>query len=143
MTGDDREHRVRERAYRLWEDEGRPEGRHEHHWTQASQEVGDELFQQGGSLDAMDRPGALDGGLLPEGALAAGGGPSGSGVAGLGMAGEPTHQQQGDMGGGLSSGLQPGGTISGASPAAGVGSLGTGGGSTGDEATGTVSRQQE
>ncbi len=91
----DRERRIREHAYRLWEAEGRPEGRHEHHWTQASQEVGDELFQQGGTADMQERPGALDGGLLPGGALAAGGGPSSSGVGGLGMAGEPSHQQQG------------------------------------------------
>jgi hypothetical protein len=98
MMGDDREHRIRERAYRLWESEGRPEGRHEHHWTQASQEVGDDLFQQQGSTDMQERPGALDGGLLPGGALAAGGGPSSSGIGGLGMAGESSGQQQGDMG---------------------------------------------
>jgi hypothetical protein len=32
---DDREQRIREHAYRLWEQEGSPEGRHEHHWTEA------------------------------------------------------------------------------------------------------------
>ena len=37
---------------------------------------------------------------------------------------------------GLSTPLQPGGTIPGASPAASVGSLGTGGGSTANDATG-------
>jgi hypothetical protein len=91
----ERDRRIRERAYRLWEEEGRPEGRHESHWHQASQEAGDELFDQQGATDSQDRRGALDGGLLPEGGLAAGGGPSGSGVGGLGMAGEPL-QQQGD-----------------------------------------------
>lgn len=88
----DRERRIRERAYRLWEQEGRPEGRHEHHWTQASQEVGDELFQQGGL--EPERRGALDGGLLPQGMLVAGGGPSGSAVGGLGMAGEDEDGQR-------------------------------------------------
>ena len=31
----DREQRIREHAHRLWESEGRPEGRHEEHWRQA------------------------------------------------------------------------------------------------------------
>ena len=88
MADNDRDQRIRDRAYRLWEEEGRPEGRHEHHWTQASQQVGDELFQQQGSTDMQERRGALDGGLLPQGGLVAGGGPSGSAVGGLGMAGE-------------------------------------------------------
>ena len=97
---DDREDRVRERAYRLWEQEGRPHGRADQHWHQASQEVGDELFQQQGATDGQDRRGALDGGLLPQGGLVAGGGPSGSGLAGLGVTdepaeGEPVRQQQG------------------------------------------------
>ncbi|WP_338665717.1 DUF2934 domain-containing protein [Pararoseomonas sp. SCSIO 73927] len=35
---DDR--RIRERAYAIWEDAGRPEGRHEAHWDQARQEIG-------------------------------------------------------------------------------------------------------
>ena len=122
---DDREHRIRERAYRLWEAEGRPEGRHEHHWSQASQQVSDEMFGSMGGSDAQERRGSLDGGLLPQGALVAGGGPSGSGIGGLGMTGEDgddtMRQQQGDMGSsggrmgadtggasGLSTGLQPG-----------------------------------
>jgi len=29
------EHRIRARAHQLWEDEGRPEGRAEHHWYEA------------------------------------------------------------------------------------------------------------
>lgn len=29
------ERRIRERAYRIWEEEGRPEGRAEDHWEQA------------------------------------------------------------------------------------------------------------
>jgi hypothetical protein len=160
MADNDREHRIREHAYRWWEAEGRPEGRHEHHWGQASQQVGDEMFQQQGSTDSQERRGSLDGGLLPQGGLVAGGGPASSGVGGIGMTGEDAddtmRQQQGDTGGaggqmggdtggasGLSTGLQPGGTIPGGGPGAGMGSIGTGGGSTGGEATGTLGRREE
>lgn len=31
----DRNQNLRERAYRIWEDQGRPEGRHEDHWHEA------------------------------------------------------------------------------------------------------------
>lgn len=99
---DEREDRVRERAYRLWEQEGRPHGRHADHWHQASQEVGDELYGQQGATDAQERRGALDGALLPQGGLVAAGGPAGAGLGGLGMTGAPaeddeeeTRQQQG------------------------------------------------
>lgn len=33
--------RVRERAYRLWEEEGRPDDRHLDHWAQAAREIGE------------------------------------------------------------------------------------------------------
>ncbi|WP_275783730.1 DUF2934 domain-containing protein [Pararhizobium gei] len=32
---DDREQQQRERAYKIWEDEGRPEGAHDDHWRRA------------------------------------------------------------------------------------------------------------
>ena len=35
----DRERRIHERAYALWQSEGRPEGRHEEHWRQAREAV--------------------------------------------------------------------------------------------------------
>jgi hypothetical protein len=35
----DLEKRIGERAYRLWEDEGRPEGKHDQHWEQARELV--------------------------------------------------------------------------------------------------------
>lgn len=35
----DRERKVRDRAYALWESEGRPAGRHDEHWYRAGQEV--------------------------------------------------------------------------------------------------------
>ena len=30
---------IRERAYRIWETEGRPHGKHDEHWKKASEEV--------------------------------------------------------------------------------------------------------
>ncbi len=33
------EHRIRERAYSLWVEEGRPEGRHDEHWFSAMREL--------------------------------------------------------------------------------------------------------
>ncbi|HYE49339.1 MAG TPA: DJ-1/PfpI family protein [Azospirillaceae bacterium] len=40
-TGEaERERLVRERAYEIWESEGRPHGRHEEHWQRAHAEVG-------------------------------------------------------------------------------------------------------
>lgn len=35
----DRETRVRERAHQLWEQEGRPDGRHSDHWERAAREI--------------------------------------------------------------------------------------------------------
>ncbi|MCW2235728.1 DUF2934 domain-containing protein [Azospirillum canadense] len=34
--------RIRERAYALWERDGRPEGRHIDHWQQATREIAEE-----------------------------------------------------------------------------------------------------
>jgi hypothetical protein len=34
----DNQPRIRERSYQLWEQEGRPEGRHLEHWLQAERE---------------------------------------------------------------------------------------------------------
>ncbi|MGZ8321568.1 MAG: DUF2934 domain-containing protein [Rhodoplanes sp.] len=36
---DDHERRVRERAYRIWEEEGRPDGRADTHWEMARELV--------------------------------------------------------------------------------------------------------
>jgi hypothetical protein len=36
------DHKVRARAYDIWEREGRPEGRHDEHWRQAQQELAGE-----------------------------------------------------------------------------------------------------
>ena len=37
MSGDDQVEQRRERAYALWEQAGRPEGRHDEFWAQAGQ----------------------------------------------------------------------------------------------------------
>lgn len=37
---DEREDKIRQRAHRLWEEEGRPDGRAEHHWQQAKEMIG-------------------------------------------------------------------------------------------------------
>ena len=34
--------RISKRAYEIWEREGRPQGRHEHHWHAALREIGEE-----------------------------------------------------------------------------------------------------
>ncbi|TSD85889.1 DUF2934 domain-containing protein [Mycobacterium sp. KBS0706] len=36
---DDRDERIRRRAYGIWEALGRPEGGHQQHWTQAEAEI--------------------------------------------------------------------------------------------------------
>jgi hypothetical protein len=35
----DREQAIRERAYAIWEEEGRPEGQHLQHWLRAEAEI--------------------------------------------------------------------------------------------------------
>lgn len=40
---DDREARIRDRAYQIWMDEGRPEGRDHDHWLRAKNEVEGEV----------------------------------------------------------------------------------------------------
>lgn len=37
---EDNEQKRRERAYKIWEDEGRPEGAHEDHWRRAEEQRG-------------------------------------------------------------------------------------------------------
>jgi hypothetical protein len=36
---DDRDQEIRERAYAIWESEGRPAGSHEDHWNRAAREL--------------------------------------------------------------------------------------------------------
>jgi hypothetical protein len=93
--------KVRERAYHLWEQEGRPEGRHEDHWRQASGEAaggtgqGQSGSDQGG--DSVPNPiGVPADETLPPGSQATGiDGPVGGAVS---------EQQAGSgQGGGASS----------------------------------------
>jgi hypothetical protein len=90
---DDRNRRVQSRAYALWEQEGRPHGRHEEHWRQAEQEMGDNGDAGTGAMapgsgqvaseDApMAQPGAQGtGGIGSDVASASGG--SGGGLGGM------------------------------------------------------------
>ena len=39
---DDREDRIKARSYQLWEDSGRPHGRHHEHWQEAERQVAQE-----------------------------------------------------------------------------------------------------
>jgi hypothetical protein len=49
--GADRHEKIRQRAYEIWEREGRPEGQHERHWHQALDELGrDESDPQGDAV---------------------------------------------------------------------------------------------
>ncbi|OCW56969.1 DUF2934 domain-containing protein [Hoeflea olei] len=42
---DDHEHSIRQRAYEIWESEGRPAGRATHHWEQARAELSEARAQ--------------------------------------------------------------------------------------------------
>lgn len=53
----DEDQRVRERAYRIWEEEGRPHGRHEEHWQRARSETGSGLGAAAQGFREADRPG--------------------------------------------------------------------------------------
>ncbi|HBB78461.1 hypothetical protein BBI09_21055 [Stutzerimonas xanthomarina] len=46
MNEDDR---IRERAYQIWEDEGRPEGQQAEHWARAREEL-ESFYKEGNPL---------------------------------------------------------------------------------------------
>jgi hypothetical protein len=52
----DREQRIRERAYQIWEREGKPQGRDAQHWQQAAAEVEAEAAVSVGMADADPPP---------------------------------------------------------------------------------------
>ena len=54
MDGD-RDEQVRTHAYKLWEEDGRPEGRHEDHWLRAEQHVG--MMGDGSEEQNLDQAG--------------------------------------------------------------------------------------
>lgn len=74
QDGNDDE-RIRERAHQLWERDGMPEGEHERHWRQASEELRAENsgVGSGDSESVMDQ--GLSSGLQP-GGTTPGGGPA-------------------------------------------------------------------
>jgi Protein of unknown function (DUF2934) len=39
MTPEQKEQAIRERAYAIWEEEGRPDGKHLDHWRRAEDEI--------------------------------------------------------------------------------------------------------
>ncbi len=43
---EDREERIRQRAYAIWEREGRRDGDHERHWLQAADEIDTEAGER-------------------------------------------------------------------------------------------------
>ena len=48
----DREDRIRKRAYQLWQQEGSPQGRPDDHWLQAEREID----HGNGEIEGDDRP---------------------------------------------------------------------------------------
>ncbi len=61
---DDRQQRIRQRAYELWEEEGYPHGQHERHWDQATRDV--EAQGDGGQVTATEAELAASGSLGSE-----------------------------------------------------------------------------
>ena len=48
------EERVRQRAYEIWEEAGRPDGQHNAHWQQACHEIETEGGEPPATVDAPD-----------------------------------------------------------------------------------------
>lgn len=79
MQQSTREEQIRERAYQIWEMEGRPDGDHERHWQQATEELkAGETPAEASGLPATGGPAdgiatsLQPGGTLPGGGPAAG-----------------------------------------------------------------------
>lgn len=52
----DRSEKIRERAYQLWEEEGRPHGREDVHWQRAAEEFDDPGGERSQSETPLDPP---------------------------------------------------------------------------------------
>lgn len=66
----DREEKIRQRAYELWEAEGRPDGKQQEHWERAAREIeaeeAGESASKGSDSDSSGLPGDLQaGGTMP------------------------------------------------------------------------------
>ena len=58
-SDEDRQQRIRERAYHLWEADGGPHGRHEEYWERARELIGMEESSKSGQLpNPASLPGA-------------------------------------------------------------------------------------
>lgn len=57
MTAD-RQQRIEQKAYEIWQREGRPHGRHDEHWREAEAEVAGEERTAAGTGQASPEPGA-------------------------------------------------------------------------------------
>lgn len=55
MTDMDRERRIRERAHRLWQEAGSPDGQQDAHWLQAEHEIDHGAADDSG-VEPDDRP---------------------------------------------------------------------------------------
>ncbi|SEQ09821.1 Protein of unknown function [Faunimonas pinastri] len=51
MSENDRQRKIEQRAYEIWESEGQPHGRHEEHWLRASHEHDQPLHVHTGSFE--------------------------------------------------------------------------------------------
>ena len=58
MRSADRQRRVEQRAYEIWEREGRPHGKHDEHWHRAAEEVERESGGRSGARSGASRGGA-------------------------------------------------------------------------------------
>ncbi|MBB5574243.1 DUF2934 domain-containing protein [Rhizobium paranaense] len=52
----DLEKEIRERAYSIWENEGRPEGRHLEHWERAEKQINGEFHLDKTEIEGDDVP---------------------------------------------------------------------------------------
>lgn len=52
----EKEKRIRDRAYEIWEREGQPAGRHDEHWRQAEAELAAETQSEEGAAAAGNKP---------------------------------------------------------------------------------------
>lgn len=62
-TDMDEETRIRDRAYAIWEREGRPDGRHDEHWEQARRELAAETTVGGAAPGVNPPPPGPDSGV--------------------------------------------------------------------------------
>jgi hypothetical protein len=86
----ERDQRIRQRAYEIWEEEGRPDGQHGEHWDRAAREIDQREAVAGGKAQTgHSGPAATGGGLstgLQPGGMSPGGGP-GAGAGSIGTGG--------------------------------------------------------